>query len=104
MVRGREHWTLIPSFAGRRMAAGLPISLLPLPEYLRAVGACEDHLRDGQRRLRRRDSPRRMRIDYLYVDATDAHAYPDGVRKFDEHPELFARVFASGDVRVYRVN
>ena len=34
MVRGREHWTLIPSFAGRRMAAGLPISLLPLPEYL----------------------------------------------------------------------
>ena len=39
MVRGREHWTLIPSFAGRRMAAGLPISLLPLPEYLRAVRA-----------------------------------------------------------------
>ena len=45
---------------------------------------------------------RRMRIDYLYVDATDAQAYPDGVRKFDEHPELFSRVFASGDVRVYR--
>ena len=33
IVRGREHWTLIPSFAGRRMAAGLPISLLPLPIY-----------------------------------------------------------------------
>ncbi len=31
--RGRETWTLIPSFARRRMAAGLPISLLRTPEY-----------------------------------------------------------------------
>jgi hypothetical protein len=26
------------------------------------------------------------------------------VRKFDEHPTLFSRVFASGDVKVYRVH
>jgi hypothetical protein len=32
IVRGREHWTLIPSFAGRRKAAGQPNSLLPIPE------------------------------------------------------------------------
>jgi hypothetical protein len=50
------------------------------------------------------DIARRMRIAYLYVDATDAAAYPDGVRKFDEHPALFSRVFSSGDARVYRVN
>ncbi len=47
---------------------------------------------------------RRMRIDYLYVDAADAHGLPDGVRKFDEHPTLFSREFSSGDVRVYRVH
>ena len=50
MVRGREHWTLIPSFAGRRMAAGLPISLLPLPEYRELSERVRTHLRDGQRR------------------------------------------------------
>jgi uncharacterized membrane protein len=102
MIRGREHWTLIPSFAGRRMAAGLPISLLPQPEYaelserVKTVFATVDEREASA-------TARRLRIDYLYVDGADAQAYPEGVRKFDEHPTLFTRVFASGDVRVYRV-
>jgi hypothetical protein len=102
MVRAREHWTLIPSFAGRRMAAGLPISLLPLPEYterservrtLFATGNVDEAVAVA----------RRLRIDYLYVDRDDVAAYPDGVRKFDEHPERFERVFANDEVKVYRV-
>jgi hypothetical protein len=103
IVRGREHWTLIPSFAGRRMSAGLPISLLPLPEYselserVKTIFATANA---GEASA----TARRMRIDYLYVDATDLLAYPDGVRKFDEHPRLFSREFSSGDVRVYRVH
>jgi hypothetical protein len=103
MVRGREHWTLIPSFAGRRMAAGLPISLLPLREYrelserVKTIFATADANEASA-------TARRMRIDYLYADATDAQAYPDGVRKFDDTPTLFTRVFASGDVRVYQVH
>jgi hypothetical protein len=102
VVRGREHWTLIPSFTGRRMAAGLPISLLPQPAYLelservKTIFATTD-ARDASA------TARRLRIDYLYVDGADAQAYPEGVRKFDEHPTLFTRVFAGGDVRVYRV-
>ena len=103
MVRGREHWTLIPSFAGRRMAAGLPISLLPLPEYLELSERVKTMFATSNA-TEASALARRLRIDYLYVDATDSHAYPDGVRKFDEHPELFAREFASGDVRIYRVH
>ena len=30
---GRETWTLVPTFAARRMAAGQPISLLHVTEY-----------------------------------------------------------------------
>lgn len=101
-VRGREHWTLIPSFAGRRMAAGLPISLLPVPEYqersnqvrtLFATTNTNEAVSIGHR----------LRIDYLYVDGEDVRAYPEGTRKFDEHPESFERVFAAGDVRLYRL-
>jgi hypothetical protein len=103
MVRGREHWTLIPSFAGRRMAAGLPISLLPQPEYL-ASSELVQTLFSTSRADEASDLARRLRIDYLYVDSTDISAYPDGVRKFDEQPALFSRVFTSGDVRIYRVN
>ena len=50
MVRGREHWTLIPSFAGRRMAAGLPISLLPATGVQRGFGARQDTLLNHPRR------------------------------------------------------
>ena len=101
-VRAREHWTLIPSFAGRRMAAGLPISLLPLPEYtqrseqVRAIFATAN----AQEAVR---IARSLRIDYLYVDDTDIAAYPDGTRKFDEHAAVFERVFANPQVRIYRV-
>lgn len=102
MVRGREHWTLIPSFAGRRMAAGLPISLLPLPDYperseiVRRIFATADPNEAS-------DLARRLRLDYLYVDAEDLAAYPVGTAKFDANPDRFEPVFRNGSVRVYRV-
>ena len=70
MLRGREHWTLIPSFAGRRMAAGLPISLLPLPEYqerserVRTLFATPNADEAAE-------IAHRLRLDYLYVDRDD---------------------------------
>jgi hypothetical protein len=102
IVRGREHWTLIPSFAGRRMAAGLPISLLPLPEYQER----SDQVRTIFNTPRASEASaiaRRMHISYLYVDETDTAAYPDGTGKFDARSDLFERVYANSSVRVYRV-
>jgi hypothetical protein len=102
IVRGREHWTLIPSFAGRRMAAGQPISLLPIPEYkersdlvrtLYATASVEQALSIAHR----------LRLDYLYVDRDDVAAYPEGTRKFEEHPQQFRRVYANSEVRIYRI-
>ncbi len=102
MVRAREHWTLIPSFAGRRMAAGLPISLLPLPEYterserVRTLFASRDPQEASA-------IARQMRIDYLYVDDVDVAAYPDGTRKFETSPQYFEPAYRSGPVVVYRI-
>lgn len=102
IVRGREHWTLIPSFAGRRMAAGLPISLLPIPEY-------QQRSEQVKRVFETPDAAeasalaRRLRLDYLYVDTEDVQAYPDGTAKFGRAPELFQEVFRNASVRVYRV-
>jgi hypothetical protein len=102
VVRAREHWTLIPSFAGRRMAAGLPISLLPSPEYtarseqVRAIFATGNPQEASRAALR-------MRIDYLYVDGLDRATYPEGTRKFDTSPQYFEPVFRAADVAVYRV-
>ncbi len=103
IVRGREHWTLVPSFAGRRMAAGLPISLLPLPDYeamsqqVRTLYATPNAAEAWQ-------LARRLRIDYLYVDTADVAAYPEGVAKLEHNPREFERVFTAGDVAIYRVH
>jgi len=101
MVRQRDSWSLIPSFAQRDMAAGLPISLLKIPEYearseaVKFIYGCED----PKEAARIANS---MRISYLYVDVTDRKAYP-GVAKFDSSPQFFRPVFRSGDVGVYAV-
>jgi hypothetical protein len=102
VLRGREHWTLIPSFAGRRMAAGDPISLLPIPEYKARSGTAKRmfETNDAKEGLA---LARRLRVDYIYVDQDDLAAYPSGTQKFEDHPELFERVFANGTVRLYRV-
>jgi hypothetical protein len=102
VVRGREHWTLIPSFASRRMAAGLPISLLPLPEYQERSDQVKT-IFSTARAAEASDIAHRLHIDYLYVDETDTAAYPEGTRKFDQQPALFERAFANPTVRVYRV-
>jgi uncharacterized membrane protein len=102
IVRGRAHWSLIPSFAERRMAAGLPISLLPHPEY-----------RQRSERVRAMFSAssadeaygvaRELEIDYVWVDATDRAKYPSGVRRFEEDPTRFVPVFRNDEVTVYAV-
>jgi hypothetical protein len=102
VLRGREHWTLIPSFAGRRMAAGDPISLLPIPEYKARSGTVKRMFEtsDANEGLA---LARRLRVDYIYVDQDDLAAYPSGTQKFEDNADLFERVFANASVRIYRV-
>ena len=102
IVRGREHWTLIPSFAARRMAAGLPISLLPIPEYGEKSGRVKQ-LFQTPSAAEASSIARSLRLDYLYVDTDDLQAYPTGTAKFVAQPELFQEVFRNGSVRIYRV-
>ena len=37
--RDPEHWAYLPAFAERRMATGLPISMVPLAKYQQASAA-----------------------------------------------------------------
>lgn len=98
--RDRSTWSNIPSFAERRMAGGLPISLLRIPEY--------DERSDRVRAMYSTANPaeaasiaRSLRIDYVYVDEVERHAYPNGIR-FDAS-QAFEKVFEDGPVAVYRL-
>jgi hypothetical protein len=101
MLRGREHWSLIPTFAERRMTAGLPISLLPVPEYDR-VSAEVQRLYQTSDAREAWNLARGRGIDYLYIDQHDRAAYPEGVAKFSTAP-YFEQVFDNGEVAIYKV-
>jgi hypothetical protein len=106
MARGRQTWSLIPSFAQRRMAAGRPISLLggtdATSEYAER-SAQVTTMYSTENAPQARDIARALRIDYVWVDRVERGAYPSGVAKFDVSPQFFAVAFRNREVTVYRV-
>jgi hypothetical protein len=106
MVRGRTTWSLIPSFAQRRMAAGQPISLLG------GTDAGSEYAEKSARVKAMYETPnaaqawnlaRALRIEYVWVDQVERKAYPAGVAKFEASPQLFDPQFKNGEVTIYRV-
>jgi hypothetical protein len=100
--RGRETWTLIPSFARRRMAAGLPISLLRTPEYEERAARADRIFASGDPDEASRIA-RQLRIDYLYVGRVEREAFAGTLAALDARPDLFARAFQNHDAVVYAV-
>ena len=99
--RGRSTWSLVPSWAERRMAAGLPISLMHTAEY------------DTQSQLAHamysQSDPeaawkiaKQLGIDYIYEDDIE-RKNNTGTESFGKDPARFERVFHQGDVEIYRV-
>ena len=102
VCRGAATWSYIPSFAQRRMAAGLPISMIPLAPYQRqsdrvhrifvaatADEAYEAALRNG--------------VDFVMLGPPELKEYPQLASTLDASPHLFPLMFQAGHARVYQV-
>lgn len=101
VVRGRETWSLIPTFAERRMAAGNAIPLLTFPDDVAKMDLVRQIYSSGDSKASW-ELAKRLGIDYLYADSTERAAYP-AVAKFDAHPEYFALAFQNTEASVYAV-
>lgn len=102
MARGRETWSWIPTFAGRRMAVGVPLPLLHTPEYDRRMELVQKLYAtpDAQEACR---LARGLGIDYLYIGRAERAAHPpDALAKFWES-SCFAPVFRNVDAAVVQV-
>jgi hypothetical protein len=99
-ARERSTWSNIPSFAERRMAAGLPISLLKVPEY-RERSDRVAHMYATADAALAFEIARTLRIEYVYVDEVERAAHPGGIA-FDDW-RYFRKVFEDSPVAVYRV-
>jgi hypothetical protein len=99
--RGRETWTLVPTFAERRMAAGVPISLLQRPEYT-TDSKRTDTLFSIVQPKDAWEVARSMHIDYVYIDRIERQTYDGSLDKFDD-TRFFEKVFRQGEAAVYAV-
>jgi uncharacterized membrane protein len=100
--RGRETWTLIPTFARRRMAAGLPISLLHTPDY-DELAARSDRIYSTIDADEAVAIARELKIDYIFVGRVERDAFGATANKFADRPDLFGRVFANEAADVFVV-
>jgi hypothetical protein len=101
-VRGAEGWANIPAFAERRLAAGLPISMVPMAKYEQAAQFGSLLFSQGTAALRH-DVAAQLRIDYVYIGPQERHAHPESVEVFRQGTDFFEPVFDNGDVTIYRV-
>jgi len=101
-IRGRDTWTLIPSFAERRMSAGLPISLLDAAVYHERSQQVRDLYAAGDPVVAWQMA-RALGIDYLYLGTPELSAFPQAETAFLQRPDLFQLAFGNPETRIYRV-
>jgi hypothetical protein len=101
-VRPSGTWAYMPGFGARRMAAGLPISMIPLKKYREAS--------ERMRRVFQATDPAVIHqqavafgIEYFYIGPAERAAYPAIARLLDAAPQWFAPVFRDDAVTIYRV-
>lgn len=102
ITRGRDSWTIVPSFAERRMAAGLPISLLAQPQY-HELSEKVRYLYSTADAAEAWHVARMLQINYLVVGRVERDEYPGIVARLDEATDYFLRRFVNDDVHIYRV-
>jgi hypothetical protein len=101
-VRESGTWAYMPAFGARRMAAGMPLSMIPLKKYQEASQRVREVFtaRDAAAAHGRASE---LGIDYLYVGPAERRSYPDMAGLLDAAPLWFPPVFRNGVVSIYGV-
>jgi hypothetical protein len=101
-ARDTETWAYLPAFAERRMAVGLPISMVPMRKY-----------EDGARLVENMfelDDPAgihqlavQLRIEYILSGPPERSYSPRVQRWIDSRPDLFPLQFRNRSISIYAV-
>jgi hypothetical protein len=101
VARDPEHWAYLPAFAERRMAAGLPISMIPLDKYKRA--SADIRLIFEEPPLFAYERARRAHVNYIIVGPQERDAHAGVEDRFNSIPNQLAQVFKNGTISIYEV-
>lgn len=101
IARNPEHWAYLPAFAERRMAAGIPISMIPLAKYESA--SAEIRLIYEEAPLLAYERARRAGVNYIIVGPPERDSHPGVEDRFGSIPSQLAPVFKNGTISIYEV-
>jgi hypothetical protein len=101
-VREGRRWADVPAFAERRMAAGIPISMVPLQRYEEASKRIEALYKDSDPDAVYREAAR-LGIDYLMVGPPERAAFPQFEQTLRSKPSRFRETFHRGDVSIFMI-
>jgi hypothetical protein len=99
--RDPEHWAYLPAFGERRMAAGLPISMVPLGKYQQA--SAEIRTIYDEEPLSAYEHAVRAGINYVIVGPPERDAHPGVEERFNSIPQLMPQVFRNRTIAIYQV-
>lgn len=99
--RDPEHWAYVPAFGERRLAAGLPISMVPLAKYQQA--AAEIRTIYDEEPLSAYEHAVRAGINYVIVGPPERSAHDGVEQRFASIPQLMPQVFRNNTISIYQV-
>ena len=99
--RDPEHWAYLPAFAERRMAAGIPISMVPLAKYQQASN--EIRLIYDEQPLLAYERAVRAGVNYVIVGPQERDAHPGVEDRFNGIADRLPLVFKNGTISIYEV-
>jgi hypothetical protein len=100
--RGRDTWTYIPAFGERRMAAGLPIGMIPLAKYEKASETIR-RIYQAETAQDAHTQASAACVDYVVIGAPERQAYPAIQPLVAAAPHLFPPAFSNDALSVYAI-
>lgn len=102
-ARNAGTWAYIPAFAERRMAAGLPISMIPLRPYQLATDNVVFGIFHAPTAKDAWEMAHFLGISYLVIGDAEREANHDGEKILAADPALFRSAFHNDALTVYEV-
>ncbi len=101
-VRNPNSWAYIPAFAERRMAAGIPISMIPLAPYEAASAKVREIYLSTDPDFILRQA-QMLGINYLVIGPVEQDEYPGMAEVLKHAPKSFKKVFSQPTFKIYQV-
>ena len=101
IVRAVDSWAYLPAFAERRMAIGLPISMVPLAKYQQGSEAINLIFEESP--LAAYERAARAKVDYVLIGPQERKAHPGVEERFNSIPNQMPLTWKNGTISIYEV-